>query len=127
MVHFTGDGHIDMTLTRAVADPLVENAIRHTTPDQPITVDISLTDSDVHIRVSNLGAGVATQLREQLFQPWTGRAHGGLGLWLAREAARSAGGDVVCETYGPPTTAFLARLPAPSVDTELSPSQAAHP
>jgi signal transduction histidine kinase len=123
-VRFTGDGHIDVTLTRAVADPLVENAIRHASSDQPITVDISLTDSEICIRVSNRGAGVADEVRRQLFQPWTGRAHGGLGLWLAREAARSAGGDVVCDSYGPPITTFLARLPATSVDTPPSSSQA---
>jgi signal transduction histidine kinase len=125
-VHCTGSGHVDVTLLRAVIDPLVENAIRHTTADRPVAVTVDGTDSQVRIRVSNQGAGVPAALRDQLFQPWTGRAHGGLGLWLAREAARSAGGDVVCETYGPPTTTFLARLPATPADTTSAPSQAAH-
>jgi signal transduction histidine kinase len=111
-VHCTGIGFVDVTLLRAVTDPLVENAIRHSTSDRPVTVTVDRADGDVRIRVSNHGGGVPAALRDQLFQPWTGRAHGGLGLWLAREAARSAGGDVVCDSYGPPTTTFLARLPA---------------
>lgn len=116
-VHCTGGGQVDVTLLRAVADPLVENAIRHSTPDRPIAVTVDRSDGDVHIAVSNDGPGVPASLRDQLFQPWTGRAHGGLGLWLAREAARSAGGDLVCDSYGPPTTTFLARLPAATTDT----------
>ena len=114
-----------MTLLRAVADPLVENAIRHTTPDRPVTVTVDRTDTDVRIRVSNHGAGIPAALRAQLFEPWTGRAHSGLGLWLAREAARTAGGEVVCDTYGPPTTTFLAQLPATPAQTTPAPNQAA--
>jgi signal transduction histidine kinase len=111
-VHCTGEGDVDMTLLRAVADPLVENAIRHTAPDRSVAVTIDRTDRDVRIRVSNHGAGVPVALRDHLFQPWTGRSHGGLGLWLARESARAAGGEVYCEDYGPPMTTFTARLPA---------------
>jgi signal transduction histidine kinase len=125
-VHCAGTGHVDVTLLRAVADPLVENAIRHTSADQPVTVTVDPADGHVRIRVSNEGAGVPAALRDQLFQPWTGRAHGGLGLWLAREAARSAGGDVVCDSYGPPTTTFLARVPTTPAETAPTPNQAAH-
>jgi signal transduction histidine kinase len=124
-MHCTGEGCVDMTLLRAVVDPLVENAIRHTTPDRPVMVTVDGTDTDVRIRVSNHGAGIPVEMREQLFQPWTGRAHGGLGLWLAREAARSAGGDVICDTYGPPATTFLARLPTTPAESMPAPSQAA--
>ena len=111
VIRCAGSGSVDMTLLRAVAEPLVENAIRHSTSAHPVMVDIDATSDDIHVQVNNDGAGVPAYLRDQLFAPWTGRAHGGLGLWLAREAARSAGGDVSCQDYGPPTTTFVARLP----------------
>jgi signal transduction histidine kinase len=125
IVRCDGDAHVDMTLLRAVAEPLVENAIRHTAPDQPVVVDISVRDCDLYVRVQNNGPGVDADVRDQLFQPWTGRAHGGLGLWLSREAARSVGGDASCETYGPPITAFVARIPTSRADTVSPPEGAA--
>jgi signal transduction histidine kinase len=100
-----------MKLLRAVTDPLVENALRHSTAAQPVTIHVDTTGTSIRVRVSNDGAGVPVELRAQLFEPWIGRADGGLGLWLARESARSAGGDVTCDAYGPPITTFVARVP----------------
>jgi signal transduction histidine kinase len=124
VVRCDGDALIDMVLPRAVAEPLVENAIRHTTAAEPVAVDLEVGDGVVHIRVRNSGPGVATELHEQLFEPWAGRAHGGLGLWLAREAARSVGGDVVCEASQSPTTTFAAQLPTARPDSVPAPSGA---
>ena len=39
------------------------------------------------------------------------RGGAGLGLWLARESARAAGGDVLLVDDRPGSTTFRARLP----------------
>lgn len=109
-------GSIDATLLRTVVDPLVENAIRHGERPDPLTVEVTGDDRGMRISVTNGGTGVPPELRETLFQPWAGRPNGGLGLWLAREAARASGGDVWCADYGPPRTQFIARLPCVAVD-----------
>ena len=111
-VNSAPNGQVDRTLLKAVVDPLVENAVRHSSPNDNITVDVDVNGQDVRIRVVNRGDGVPMDVRGQLFQPWHGRAQGGLGLWLARESARAAGGDVWCEEPGPPLVRFAARLPA---------------
>jgi C4-dicarboxylate-specific signal transduction histidine kinase len=55
------------------------------------------------------GAGVATDLRDDLFQPYcTGKPRGrgvGLGLTISRDLARNAGGQL--ELLGPPERANL--------------------
>lgn len=105
-----GAGEVDQGLLRAVVDPLLENALEHAAGPEPVTVDIDVHDGVV-VRVSNSGPGVPGSLIDRLFEPWTGTTNSGLGLWLSREAARAAAGDVVCVSPGPPTTVFEATLP----------------
>ncbi|MBV9291247.1 MAG: hypothetical protein JO222_02270 [Frankiales bacterium] len=109
-VQCRGTGNTDVTLLRAVVDPLVENAIRHSSPNKPVAIDLLIDDSGTRISVTNQGLGVSPEVRDQLFQPWSGRPHGGIGLWLAREAARGGGGDLWCDSFGPPETRFVAQL-----------------
>jgi signal transduction histidine kinase len=106
-----GKGTIDTRLLAAVADPLVENALRFSEVASPVVVDVISVDGKAVVRVTNRGDGIAPERRDRLFQPWVGQTRGGLGLWLSREAARAGGGDVWCEHPGPPTTTFVAELP----------------
>ena len=125
VVDCAAEGQVDAVLLHAVVDPLVENAIRYASDGEPVTVEIDGHGEEVLVRVSNRGDGVRGDLLDQLFQPWAGRSHGGLGLWLARESARSAGGDVWCAAPGPPTTTFVARLPVAAPESTPADTQPA--
>jgi two-component system, OmpR family, sensor kinase len=80
-------------VARAVL-PLVDNAVRHA--GQSITFAAVDEPDRVLLMVSDDGPGVATDVRETLFQPGVsnGSAGMGLGLGIARRVARSFGGDI---------------------------------
>lgn len=112
----TGEVLVRPSSLESVLDPLIENAVRHTHPGGVIAVDWTVDGTDVVATVCNAGDGVPDRLQSCLFDPWvssrSGSAAGGLGLWLAREAARSEGGDVWLVDPTPAMTTFRARLPS---------------
>jgi signal transduction histidine kinase len=115
-VEAAGQGGLDVGSLRAAADPVVENAIDHATGDDPILVRLTLRDdagghAALTVDVENSGVGVPPEVAGSLFEPWTGTRNSGLGLWLARESARAAGGELSCVDPGPPHTVFRLVLP----------------
>ena len=106
---------------------LIDNAVEHAAPGSTIDVRASFADevgdggSWVEIAIENDGPGVPEGLRDAIFTPFVrgagrpghGRRGAGLGLALAREIARSHGGDVL-RAPDAPRTRFVARLPAAS-------------
>jgi two-component system OmpR family sensor kinase len=87
---------------RALA-PLVENAGQHAVGSVVVS---ARADHFIEISVADDGPGVAPELREKLFDPGvSSRGSSGLGLGIARRAARSLGGDVTVEG-----DAFVLRL-----------------
>lgn len=85
-------GPADVVL--ACLTPLVENALRHAASRVAVTTS-SRPDGPVLMRVADDGPGVPAAVAERLFDPGTsGAGSTGLGLAIARRAARSLGGDV---------------------------------
>lgn len=117
-----GHGDADPRLLAAALDPLVENAIRHTHVKGEVSVAAEVGADDVTLVVVNDGDGVAADLRSRIFEPWVsggGTPARGLGLWLARETARAAGGDVELTDPSAGHTTFCARLPLASPLSQL--------
>ena len=89
-------------LDRVVAN-LVENAIKHATPDAHVRVDASVADSRVVLRVIDNGAGIPAASREQMFEPFqrlgdVPKGDGiGLGLAVARGLTEAMGGTLSAE------------------------------
>jgi two-component system sensor histidine kinase TctE len=100
-----------------VVEPVVENALRHTADGGTIHVEVCPeADGRLVVEVRNSGQPIPAELAPHVFDAWvSGRdasVAGGLGLWLARETARDAGGDVVLLDSGDGTTCFRISLNA---------------
>jgi len=100
---------------RRILEELVDNAVRFSPEDSPVLVRIVLGLACLEIRVTDLGAGIDAVDRERIFGPLEQledlnvRVHqgAGMGLALARTAARAMGGDVTLESSGPEGSTFL--------------------
>jgi len=98
-----------------ILEELLDNALRFSAEDAPVRVEIARGLSSIDVRVTDHGPGVAERDRERIFEPLEQvealniRTHqgAGLGLSLARTAARAMDGDVTLERSGPRGSTFL--------------------
>lgn len=114
---------IDRLRIQHVLFSLVQNAVE--APTRPgeapqIRIDVSGDRYGVQIAVTDRGAGVPEQAREQLFHPFfTTKAHGtGLGLASSRAIAEAHQGSMAFENVAEGGARFLLRLPAATSDGE---------
>jgi len=106
-------------LNRGVAgrilEELVDNALRFSSAPTTVEVTLAAGAGAVEVRVVDEGPGIDPREHERVFGPLEQleelnvRIHQGvgMGLALARTAARSMGGDVVIESSSAAGTTFL--------------------
>jgi DNA-binding NarL/FixJ family response regulator/anti-sigma regulatory factor (Ser/Thr protein kinase) len=98
-----------------ILEELIDNALRFSAEDSAVRVEIARGLGTIDVRVIDRGPGVAEVDRDRIFEPLEQvealniRTHqgAGLGLSLARTAARAMDGDVVLERSGPRGSTFL--------------------
>jgi two-component system sensor histidine kinase KdpD len=91
-------------LERVIAN-LVENALRHTPPDQPVRLAASAIGNVVEVRVIDRGPGIPADDRSQVFAPFqrlddhgaSGGTGVGLGLAIARGFVEAMHGTVTLD------------------------------
>jgi signal transduction histidine kinase len=115
----TADGLPTANLNRGVAgrivEELVDNALRFSAPDTKVVVTVGAGSDGIEVRVVDEGPGIDAREHERVFGPLEQleelnvRIHqgAGMGLALARTAARAMGGDVVIESSGADGSTFL--------------------
>lgn len=119
-------------LDRVVAN-LVENALRHSPPDRPVTVATSTVGDRVELRVVDRGPGVTDRDKEQMFVAFQrlgdSRAGDGLGLGLAvaRGLSQALGGALTAEDTPGGGLTMVLDLPAAPADRRTSFSEVAQP
>ncbi|MGG5820538.1 PAS-domain containing protein [Falsiroseomonas sp. HW251] len=105
---------------RQVLDKLLSNALKFTPDGGCITVSAEADAAGLSIRVADTGIGIAPELRERVFEPFTQvdnalsrRFQGsGLGLHLARALTTALGGTLTLEDAQGPGTVALLRFPS---------------
>jgi signal transduction histidine kinase len=115
----TAEGLPPTNLNRGVAgrilEELVDNALRFSAPETDVVVTVGAGLDGIEVRVVDKGPGIDAREHERVFGPLeqleelTVRIHqgAGMGLALARTAARAMGGDVVIESSGAAGSTFL--------------------
>lgn len=107
--------HLNRAVARRVLDELVDNALRFSDNGAPVEVEVCPGPGRIEVRVSDHGEGISDHERERIFGPLeqledlNRRVHQGtgMGLALARTAARAMDGNVVLESSGPDGSTFL--------------------
>lgn len=100
---------------RRILEELLDNAIRFSPPETPVQIHIELGSAALQVRVIDRGHGIEPGARERIFgaleqlEDLNVRVHqgAGMGLALARTAARAMGGDVTLDSSGPGGSTFL--------------------
>jgi signal transduction histidine kinase len=107
--------HLNRAVARRVLDELVDNALRFSSNGAPVEVEVRPGAACIEVRVTDHGEGISDHERERIFGPLeqledlNRRVHQGtgMGLALARTAARAMDGNVVLERSGPDGSTFL--------------------
>jgi signal transduction histidine kinase len=107
--------HMNRGVARRVLEELVDNALRFSPEASPVEVTVGLAATGIEVRVADHGPGIDAHDHERIFGPLEQleelnvRLHqgAGMGLTLARTAARAIGGDVTVERSGPTGSTFL--------------------
>ncbi len=119
----------DRAALRQIVALLLDNALKFSPPDAPVTIRVSEEDEGVHISVEDEGPGVPPGEEERIFEPFyqAERAHTrtkggvGLGLHLASKMATLIGGSLTLDRSRTKGAAFVLSLP-PSSREELAAS-----
>jgi two-component system OmpR family sensor kinase len=94
--------HIDVDAFAILARNLIENALKHSAPEEPVSVTLS---ADGVLHVANAGPVVPPELLVRLSEPYE-RGHTqaggtGLGLAIAKAIAAGTGGTIVLTSPRP--------------------------
>lgn len=113
--------HTDLLSLEQILTNLADNAVKYAATAATPTINISMvrTHNMLGIRFTDNGPGIPEELQKSLFRPFSrsaraeqGRKPGvGLGLALARDMARSIGGELVLEKSSDAGSTFLLTLP----------------
>ena len=119
-------GHLDPNLPAVEGDAikleqvvvnLLSNAIdalHAVKPPRQLAVDTWVENARASVAVTDNGKGVAPEISARLFRPFAttkGRRGTGLGLYISRQIAREAGGDLVLATAPGSGARFVLSLP----------------
>ena len=106
-------------LAHRILEELVDNGLRFSPEGSPVEVWIDAQGPNLRVKVMDRGHGVPLEGRDRIFEPLEqgeavdSRTHqgAGMGLSLARAAARAMDGDVDLETSGPGGSTFVWTIP----------------
>lgn len=114
-------GRFDFVQALRALVNLLENSLRHSPLGEAVELELSRRAGVLLFEVRDRGPGIPEQDRERLFEPFqrggaeVGRRGMGLGLAIARGAARALGGEVEYRPRPGGGSVFTLRLPAADI------------
>lgn len=111
----------DPVMLEQVFYNVLENAVRYTPAEQPVTVTSALSGERLTIAIADCGPGIAEEDLERLFQRfYRGQAKRskegtGLGLPIARGFTEAFGGRIRVENASPPLSGAIVTIELPVV------------
>lgn len=98
---------------------LLENAVRHTSRDSSVSLDVEINGTDVEFTVSDTGQGIDDSIKDILFDRFVtlekgvtdGRRGIGLGLSICKAIVEAHGGKIHSEDNLPKGSKFIFTLP----------------
>jgi signal transduction histidine kinase len=106
---------IDRLLVREILEALIENAVRFSATETPIELVVEQAGDYVGILVVDRGTGIPSDRREDIFEPFVkldpNRSGLGMGLYVARGAARAQGGDLTVKEQANTGSRFSLTVP----------------
>ena len=91
----------DETFVEQVVNNLLSNALKYSPRDAIVSVDASVVDDRVEVRIRDRGIGLAVEDRERVFdlmartrEAETYAAGAGIGLYVCRRLMQAMGGDI---------------------------------
>jgi signal transduction histidine kinase len=109
----------DLDRLQLVLDALIENAVKHTAPEDSIELGMSRHSGEAVISVSDTGAGIPSAAIDRIFDRFAradsarSRDRGGVGLGLSvvKAVAEAHGGSVEVRSAPGQGSSFILRLP----------------
>ncbi len=98
-----GSAAVDVRMLSLLLDHLLDNAVRHTPADTPVTVSLAGDPGAVHLTIEDRGPGVPDVVLPHLFERFyrgdsaRGRGGAGLGLTVAAAIVAAHGGAIRAE------------------------------
>jgi two-component system, OmpR family, sensor histidine kinase KdpD len=112
-------GRFDFGHSLRILVNLLENAAKYSPAKAPIVVSAERSGDEIHVSVSDRGAGIPLSERERVFEPFyrlpgtTPDVRGaGLGLSIARRLAEAQGGTLAVQDRHGEGSTFVLALPA---------------
>ena len=115
---------VDSHQIQRVLVNLIENALKYSPPDAPVHVRVTVTSSEVAVRVIDQGPGVAVRELGRIFEPFQRGAGSstvrgaGLGLAIAQGFAEANGGRISVESRSGQGATFVLTLPVAKIAVE---------
>ena len=109
------EANVERTRMERVFVNLIANAVEVMPNGGVVAIRAGQENGHMHITVADQGPGIAKEIQDQLFQPFTsfGKRNGlGLGLALSRETVLDHGGDIWATQAAPRGAVFHVKLPA---------------
>lgn len=111
--------HFDVFMIETVLSNLVDNAVKYSQDKAHININVSLTDTQVLLTVSDFGIGIKQEDQAAIFSKFyrigneeTRTQKGsGLGLFIAQEFLRLHGGSIQYQQNNPKGSIFKLNLP----------------
>lgn len=121
--------NVDAKRLRQLIFNLVENAVKHGSSDQPITIRLRCAATgELELSVHNFGRAIPEENRPRLFEPFSSSSEKtaasspsvGLGLYIVKVIAQAHGGTVTVTSSDDTGTQFEVTIPGAACSAETA-------